>query len=144
MKQKKSLPYPDGWHVKAALGWLMLGNPVEAEMELNRVSPEMAHQPEVQALRCRFFIARKQWQEALHLAVGLLKAAPERIESWVYPAYCLHELGRTAEAFRLLKPAARRFPQNHLIPLNLACYCWHLHDFRKASRWLDRASVVLR
>ncbi len=139
----KSIPYPDFWHLESAHGWLMLGNPREAARDLERIHPRYHAHPHVAEIRCRFLIEQKKWTQALDAAATQVISAPDRPNSWIYFAFCLHELRQTKEAWEILTVAAKRFPKNHLIASNLACYACHLREFKSARRWVRRALKLL-
>jgi Flp pilus assembly protein TadD len=133
---------PDSHTVRAAQGWMDLGNPREAAAELARLSPRALGYPEALEVRWRLCASQKQWNEALAIAGELVAAAPNNAAGWVDQSYALHELRRTAEARALLMPAANRFPEVCIIPYNLACYACGLGDLDEARRWLERAAQI--
>ena len=47
---------------------------------------------------------------------------PDEPVGWIHRSYVLHEQKRTREAWDLLLPAAKKFPEDFTIPYNLACY----------------------
>jgi predicted Zn-dependent protease len=133
---------PDSHHVMAAQGWLELGNFAEAALELERVSVPTREHPSVLDLRWQLHAKAKQWQQALALAEDLCRSIPESPFAWIHRSYCLHELGRTQEAWDALQPMATRFPEEWLIGYNLACYACQLGHLDEAKAWLDRARLV--
>lgn len=137
-----ALDAPYSHYVSAASGWLDLGNPGEAAAELNRIPfPQRGH-PEVLDMWWRVHAARKRWEEALTVARILLRGCPDEPQGWVDQAFALHEMRRTLEAWQALLPAAKKFPDNHIIPYNLACYASRLGNQIEAKRWLDKAAAV--
>jgi tetratricopeptide (TPR) repeat protein len=138
------LPYPDQFHINAALGWLLLDNITEAARDFRNIRGPYDHHPDYLQIRCRLLMASKEWDEALAVSTRQVRIAPERPHGWLNHAYCLHELNRTKEAFTMLLPAAGRFPCHDLISFNLACYCCHLEDFKEALRWLNRTIRLVR
>lgn len=127
---------PDSHHVSAALGWLDLGNPREAAAELAQLSPVAQMHPAGLEARWRWCAATRRWSDALAVARAQVAAAPDEPTGWVNQAYALHELKRTAEARDLLLSKAAAFPQQCIIPYNLACYACQLGDLDEARRWL--------
>jgi hypothetical protein len=61
---------------------------------------------------------------------------PRLIIHW---AYSLHELKRTKEARAVLLPMADKFPDQYIIPYNLACYCCQLGELKESLQWLGKA-----
>lgn len=89
----------------------------------------------------RLFASRGRWASALAVARSLARECPDRATGWLHRSYSLHELKRTAEAMRLLLPAAERFPEDSTIPYNLACYAARMGDTDGAKRWLVAAAA---
>ncbi len=129
-------------HLDAAIGWLGLGNFQEAAIEIENVSDAFGHYPDV--LEVRWDIAGKecQWEEALSIADSLVVGYPDRCSGWLHRSYCLHELGRTLEAWNKLLPAVERFPKEATIPYNLACYACQLGNLEHARVWLEKAAQI--
>lgn len=134
----RDLPYPDHFHLQAAVGWLALGNSGEAGGEFNHLSRAYEKNADYLHVRCRLLIAGKEWTTALDVGRQQIDIAPNQPHGWLHQAYCLHELNRTREAFHTLRRAAKRFPKHHLIAFNLACYCCHLARFHEALKWVNR------
>ncbi len=64
--------------------------------------------------------------------------APDEPPGWIHRSFGLHELGRTSEAEQLLLPAATKFPNEPIIPYNLACYACRLGNI-EVARELEAA-----
>ncbi len=47
----KNLPHPDNKHLEAAEGWLELGNYLEANEELENITPQLRAHPYVLEMR---------------------------------------------------------------------------------------------
>jgi Flp pilus assembly protein TadD len=137
------LDFPDRHLAMAAEGWLDLRNPDEAARELERISPAGRRHPTVLEVRWRVCAGRRQWPEALEVARELTRVAPEQPEGWIHQSYSLHELRRTDEAWTALLQVADRFPDESIIPYNLACYACQRGDLDVARQWL-REAVRLR
>jgi len=138
-----ALPPPDSHYLNAAIGWLELGNPREAMIELGSISPAHRVHASVLDVLWRAHAAGKEWTHALNVARMLLRVAPGQANSWIHQAFTLHELGRTKAAWEFLLPAAERFPEEGVIPYNLACYACQMGREEDARTWLARA-VKLR
>ncbi len=135
----KPLEYPDRHFALAAEGWLELDNPAEAERELGLLSPVALRHPTVLAVRWRLLARNREWEQALEVAQDMTRLAPDRMESWVNQSYALHELRRTAEAKSALLKIAGKFPEESVIPYNLACYDCQLGNLEQAQDWLRKA-----
>jgi tetratricopeptide (TPR) repeat protein len=133
---------PDNHHCSAADGWLDLGAPAEAELELAKVSAASLEHPAVMGLQWRILAVRKRWLEAVAFARRIVALHSGEADGWIHQSYALHELGRTQEAFDLLHQQAARFPGIMTIPYNLACYCCKLEQLDQARQWLRQAVQV--
>jgi predicted Zn-dependent protease len=96
----KALDLNDKRHLEAAQGWFELGNCVEANEELENITPENRTHPAVLEVRWQIYTKAKKWDAALDIASALIQLVPEHPLGWVHRSYCLHELKRTEEATR--------------------------------------------
>jgi len=136
------LPQPDLFHLRAAIGWLELGNPTEAGEEIARISPVVLEHPGVLEVRWQICAATQSWDAALALAEQLITVAPKEPAGWLHRAYALRRAknGGVQKAWDALLPAAKLFPKDRLIPFNLACYAAQLARFDEAFDWFQRSS----
>jgi len=138
----KPLEPPDCHYLAAAEGWLGLGDCVEAERELDRVSyPSRAH-PEALRVRYHVYEATGKWELAAETAQTLCQLLPYRPFGWIHLAYSLHELKRTREAYNVLLPVADKFPEEYILRYNLACYACQLGNIEEARQWLEKAIAL--
>ena len=133
---------PDSHHLRAAVGWLELGNASEARAELAKMSAHLLGHLDVLEVRWQILAQEKNWNAALEVASELIKVAPDNPTGWINRSYILHEMKRTREAWNQLLPVANKFPQVGIIPYNLACYACQLGDSSGAQQWLARAIKI--
>lgn len=133
---------PDELHFQAAIGWLELGNWLEANEELENITPQMRAHPEVLTLRCEIHGRAEKWEACVGIAEAVVKLDSTRPEGWIHRSFALHVLQRTQEAFDKLLPAAEKFPEVWTVPYNLACYCSQLHRFDEAQQWFKKAMAI--
>jgi hypothetical protein len=126
----------------AAVGWIELGNRVEARLELERISSKFRDHPDVLELKWTLASDAKDWAACVDIAESIVRVAPSRSFGWIHRAYALHELGRTEEAWNLLMPAEKMFPDEFLIPYNLACYAARMEKLDEAKFWLSKAVTL--
>jgi len=140
----KPLLAPDAHHFNAAVGWLELGNRVEARIELQLVSPENLHHPLVLELRWSLDAEEKKWDAALATAQKIIATSPDDAAGWLHCAYALRRAksGGMDKALAFLEPVAQQFPDEPVIAFNLACYACQLNQLDEARRWLKRASEI--
>jgi len=135
----KELSAPDLHHLRAAEGWLELGNQIEAFDELERISPQLRVHPDVLELRWQIYAKEKKWEACVDIARAIAKLAPSRPNGWIHLAFSLHELKRTKEAKEVLLPVVDKFPEEPTMRYNLACYECQLGNLEGAKLFLEKA-----
>jgi tetratricopeptide (TPR) repeat protein len=132
---------PDVHHLRAAQGWLELGNDQEALAELERVAPALRDHPDVLELRWQVLAQARDWDASLGIAVEIVKQVPERLFGWLHRAYSMRRAsgGGLKLALDALLPAVERFPEEPIVPYNLACYTCQMGDLAEARSWLAKA-----
>ena len=140
----KPLEPPDTHCLSSAIGWLELGNVAEARNELSQIQPAEQHHPDVLEVRWLICAEAKGWEEGLTVARALVESAPKRSSGWLHRAYALRRVpnGGVKQAWEALLPAAEKFPEEPIIPYNLACYACQLQQLDEARAWLERALAV--
>jgi tetratricopeptide (TPR) repeat protein len=124
---------------EAAQGWLGLGNWEEANEELENITPGFKAHPEVLALRFQIYSKAKKWDYAAEIARSIAELLPDNPFGPFHLAYSLHELKRTKEAYDVLIAVVDKFPNEHLMRYNLACYSCQLGNMKEAYQWLEKA-----
>src|SRR5579872_4748280 len=76
----------DTHHLSAAQGWLELGNHVEADADLNRITAAMRAHPDVLELRWQIYAKAGKWEACVEIGTALVRTAAKRPESWRRPA----------------------------------------------------------
>lgn len=135
---------PDSHLVRAAEGWVELGLPGEAEAELARVAPETRAHPQCLHVIWAVHARRQEWSLAHAAAEAIVQTAPGDVNGWVHRAYAARRMegGGLHAAWDALRPAAERFPDETIVPYNLACYACQMGNLDAARHWLGRAKVV--
>jgi tetratricopeptide (TPR) repeat protein len=129
----------DKRHLEAAEGWLGLGDWAEANEELENITPQLRGHPQVLGVRFQIYAKAKKWEYAVEIARAISDLLPENPFGHFHLAYSLHELKRTKEAYDVLIAVVDKFPTEHLIRYNLACYACRLGSLREAYQWLEKA-----
>ena len=137
----KELEFKDRRHLKAAEGWLELGNVFEANEELENITPQMKAHPDVLCLRWQIYADAKKWEMAAEVARGISITVPDSPFGWIHWAYSLHELKRTKEAYEIVNSVVAKFPDEFMMRYNLACYSCRLGNLKEAKLWLEKAIV---
>ena len=135
---------PDLHHLRAAVGWLELGNPTEAGEEIARLSPESLDNPNVLAVRWQICAATQSWEAGRDVAERQVAVAPERVDGWIHRAYAIRRAkdGGLQKAWDALLPAADLFPKEPLISYNLACYAAQMGHLEESWEWLQKSIAV--
>ena len=135
---------PDTHYLSAAIGWIELGNLVEAEEDLNRVAAEQQCHPDVLEVRWIIVAQTRRWEAALEIARALLRLAPHRSSGWLHHAYTLRRSAKDGlkRAWDALLPAYDKFPREPTISYNLSCYACQMHRMDEAKTWLRRALKI--
>src|ERR1051326_1329281 len=74
---------PDSLHLGAAKGWLELGNHLEANEELEKITAKLRAHPDVVELRLQIYAKEKKWDACLDIAKAITELAPERAFGWL-------------------------------------------------------------
>jgi tetratricopeptide (TPR) repeat protein len=140
----KPLPPPESHHLRAALGWLELGNSPEAIQELERITPQFGAHPDVLELRWQIHAEAKHWDACVGIGQTQVELAPDQVSGWLHRAYALRraKAGGLQMAWDALLPAAARFPEVPLVTYNLACYACQLGRLPEARDWLKQAFAI--
>lgn len=133
------LSSPDSAHLKAAEGWLDLGNLLEADAELDQIAAENRAHPDVLQLRWRIYAAAGRWHACLDIATALTAMVPERRFGWVHRAFTLRKLDRPQEALAVYAEAIERLGMSPTLALGLACCHAKLGDMVETKRCLELA-----
>jgi len=129
----------DQHHLRSAEGWLELGDWQSANDELENITPALRAHPDVLKVRSGVYSAAKHWELALVVSERLVELLPDELEGWIHRSFALHELKRTAEAKGKLLPAVEKFPKEHLIFYNLACYACQLGELKESLKLIEKA-----
>ena len=138
----KTLKPAERHHLRAAEGWLELGNPAEARAELELIPKNLLKHPDVLEVSWLLFAHEQNWPACVKAADLLVQQAPDRPGGWIHRSFALHELERTEEAFNLLYHVRDSFPDQWVIPYNLACYLAQIGRIHEAAEELASALEV--
>ena len=140
----QKLESPDTHHLSAAIGWLELGNLVEAKAELNSIDPARQSHPDVLEVRWLICAEDQNWIAGLEAARALVRQAPQRCSGWLHQAYALRRIpeGNVKQAWQALLPAFDKFPKEPIICYNLSCYACQMQQLEAARTWFKRAMFI--
>jgi Flp pilus assembly protein TadD len=129
----------DSFHLRAAEGWIGLGDYAAASEQLRQITPKKCSHPAVQKAQWQICVNAKNWEAALEVASSMVLLNPEESLGWSHVSYALHGLKRTAEARDNLLRVVDTFSDNATMRYNLACYECQLGRIEEAKGWLLEA-----
>ena len=110
------------WRLRAAAGYAELGMNRESVAELNALGKVEQNRPEVLQLRLHHLMREKKWARALIVSRRLCRAAPHCTTGYLHAGFCLHELGKTLQAKRLLLKGPVGLLREPIYYYNMGCY----------------------
>jgi predicted Zn-dependent protease len=110
------------WQFRAACGYAELGMTRQSIQELNAIDRTQQNRPEVLQLRLHHLMRAQRWAQALRVSQKLCRAAPECSAGYLHAGFCLHELGKTAEAKQLLLKGPTALLKEPIYYYNMGCY----------------------
>ena len=110
------------WRLRAAAGYAELGMDRESMAELNAIEKPAQERPEVLQLRLHHLMRRKRWASALRVSRKLCRVAPHCTAGFLHAGFCLHELGKTLQAKKLLLKGPVTLLREPIYYYNMGCY----------------------
>ena len=135
----KALTHAERFQVEAAEGWLMLGNPLEANEELEKIAGDASYHPTVLSMRWQVYAAAGWWEAAFVVSKALCELAPESSAAWICQANTVRHYKGVVEAWTVLLGVAEKFPEDAVIRYNLACYTSQMGLLEDSCGWLVQA-----
>jgi predicted Zn-dependent protease len=128
--------------LRAAEGWIGLGDWRSANEELEAIAPELHGHPWVLHRRWDVYSLSNDWDLALGVAEVLTRLEPEDKRGWLHKSFALHELKRTNEARDNVLAVLDKFPDYSVMRYNLACYECRLGNLAEARKRLAEAFAL--
>ena len=110
------------WRLRAAAGYAELGMNRESLCELKAIEKPDQDRAEVLQLRLHHLMREKRWPSALRVSRKLCRVAPHCTTGYLHAGFCLHELGKTLEAKRLLLKGPSALLREPIYFYNMGCY----------------------
>lgn len=120
----------------AAQGYFELGMLEDAMVELERLPAGMQNEMEVLQMRLSIHMQERRWDEALAISRSLCQSGPDETLGFIHAAFCLHEMGRTAEAKACLLAGPSALLDEATYHYNLGCYDAALGNIEEAQAHL--------
>jgi tetratricopeptide (TPR) repeat protein len=125
--------------IAAAQGYIVLGLYPEARDQIDALPQELTKRTDVIELRVLCNMGQQQWGDALIDALWLCSQEQHEPGGYIHAAYCLHELGRTKEALKLLSAGPASLRKKAVYFYNLGCYSAKLGKIQEALKFLEKA-----
>ena len=132
------ITFPDLHHVNAAIGWLDLGSPADAALELDRATFQTLAHPDVVLLRWKICARTNNWQLALYLGRSLIRISPDKPASWLCLTFSLVNVQGAFDAWQELLEAARKYPRVSTVPVFLSRLCAQMTAEGGSTNWFNR------
>ena len=110
------------WRLRAAAGYAELGMDRESLAELNAIEKPERERPEVLQLKLHHLMREKNWARALSTSRKLCRVAPQCTAGYLHAGFCLHELGKTLQAKKLLLRGPVGLLREPIYYYNMGCY----------------------
>ncbi|RYD30982.1 MAG: hypothetical protein EOP87_15590 [Verrucomicrobiaceae bacterium] len=125
--------------LQAASGWLDLGLPDEALVELQSLPETDQVSSVVLEMKVVIQIECRSWNAASETARLLCGREPLNAEYFLQAAFCLHETGDTLAARNWLLRGPKSLLEMSTFHYNIGCYLWVLGEKASARTHLRRA-----
>ncbi len=114
----KPLTEPDTHHLRAAHGWIGLGNLLEANEELEKIAAPFRAHPDVLEIKSEIYARAEKWNMAAEIGRALVRIRPGSAHSWISHAYATRRMpgGGIPQAKEILDKAEPMFPNVWTIP----------------------------
>ncbi len=120
----------------SAQGYFELGMMDEALSEIDTLPRPVQERLDVLQMRLFIQMRAKRWSQALKVSRVLCKTHPDDAVGFIHAAFCLHELGRTAQAKVLLLRGPASLLGEATYHYNLGCYDAALGNIEDAQAHL--------
>lgn len=125
--------------LQTASGWLDLGLPDEALLELQALPEVDQTSPVVLEMKVLIQMESKEWNAASETARLLCCKEPLNAEYFLQAAFCLHETGDTLAARNWLLRGPKSLLEIAMFHYNMGCYLWVLGEKDSARTHLRQA-----
>lgn len=122
--------------LNAAEGYLQLGMPEEAAVEIGMLPRKVRGELRSAELELAAEMMLKHWNRGAELARLLCHLKPSKKAYFLHAAYCIHETGDTLAAKSFLMSGPKSLMKDALFHYNMACYSAVLGAPDEAERYL--------
>ncbi|MEP6938105.1 MAG: hypothetical protein ABI871_08550 [Chthoniobacterales bacterium] len=94
----------------------------ESIAQLDAIHPAFQARPEVLQMRLHHLMQKRRWAQALRVSQKLCRVAPTCGAGFLHAGFCLHRLGKTAAARKLLIKGPKALLSEPIYFYNMGCY----------------------
>lgn len=137
----KPIAEPELFYLRAAQGWIELGNAEEAQREIDKIPKIFRRDPNVMLVWCEIYAKEGKWDDCRKVARKLTKDHPDSEKGWLFLANATRRApnGSIKEAEKILSSIYMKFLFRPMISYTRACCAGQRGDFEMAAEWLDDA-----
>lgn len=128
--------------IRAADGYLDLKMLKEAEAELQDVPVGFRTELPYLFVVSRLCFDAQNWEKAAQVGALIQRQQPDEVGAWVNYAFAVRRHSGIADAELILQEALERFPEEAIVPYNLACYASQQGAFDSADVYLTKACAM--
>jgi predicted Zn-dependent protease len=121
--------------LRAAEGWLELGNHIEANEELEQIRPQLRVHPEVLVLRWHICARSKKWDACIMIAKALIDDLPDDPRGWIALAQTFCWQGKVRKAFNVLRNKALEFIDSWPLLYDASRYAFLIDQLEDAENF---------
>lgn len=125
--------------LQAAHGYHDLDMVEDAWKSLRTLSTAERENPAALEIEAILWLKEKNWTKAMEISQRLCASDPMACAGYIHQAYCLHEMGQTAEARQTLLDGPAALRDVAIFHYNMGCYQAQLGDLDDARRFLRKA-----
>jgi len=133
---------PDCRAIEAAIGYLTLGLPEEADEEIEGLSPELYHSKTILSLRASIYCEANWWTRLRDVARVLVNKWPGECDHWILLGCATRRCISIDESNAVFSESLIFHESEPLIHFHLACNAAHIGERQTAREYLSKALLL--
>jgi tetratricopeptide (TPR) repeat protein len=131
-------------HLRAAERWLTLGNYLEADAEIEKITAEFQSHPDLLEIRWQIYANESKWGPCLDIARAITVQDPKRASGWIHLAHSAQRaVGGSAQiAYDILLSAIDKVPEDPTIFYEMARFARQLGHLKEAQQSFEKAFQI--
>ena len=128
--------------IQAADGYLDLKMLGDAEAELQEVPVGYRTELPYLFVVSRLCFDAQNWEKAAQIGALIQRQQPDQVGAWVNYAFAVRRHSGIEDAEQILLEALERFPEEAIVPYNLACYASVQGAYESADAYFTKACAM--